>query len=175
MFSAQLVSLSGGQSYSDVNVFQDDDIEKYDLPTPFESWTSVFSADNKCIIAHHWQVLLIQISNERMLAGPLSLSINRLILVNDVVYEDVKLIHQDQWLAKGIPAYFEKINGIAGQLVFTCKEGTFLTHDNNCVSMLIDKPHNLDGVVNSSFVKGQSANCMQKRSLKPETVRGKIK
>lgn len=174
MFTALLVSLSGGQSYQNVRVFQDEDIERYKIPTPFEDWTTVFSTDNKCIVAHHWQVLLVQISKERILSGPNSLKVNRLVLVNDVVYEDVKIIHQDNWQAKNIPAYFEKINGIAGQLVFTCDQGTFITHDNNCVSMVIDRPDIIDGVINSHFINGQSAHSVQKQSLKPETVQGKI-
>lgn len=174
MFEALHLSLSTGGSYANVQVFSDEDIAKYNLPKPFEQWTSIFGADGDCIIAHHWQVLLIKISNERIPAGHNSISVKRMILVGDVVYEDIKIVDQEQWWASGVPSYFDKMSGISGQLVFTSNEGTFITHDSNCVSIVIDRPHSLDGVIKSHFVNKNSAQHLVKQAAKTTNFSTKI-
>lgn len=175
MFTAQLLSMTEGQSYQQARMFEDPDFEKYDIPKPFEEWTAAFEADNKFVLAHHWQMLIIQLTNERRPAGPSSTALSRLVLKNDVVYENVKIINQDNWSEFGIPIYFTKYNGIAGQMAFTCGEGTFITHDCNVVSLILEKPPRLTGVVRSSFSAQTSAKYVGRQAAKPDTVHGNIK
>lgn len=172
MFNAVLLTLSGGQSYGDIKVLEDDDLDEFNIPKIFEQWTISFLSGNECIIAHHWEVRLIKLSNERAITND-SIDFKRIILKGDTVYDNISLVRSGSWKQLGIPNFFARINGIAGQMVFTCDEGTFITHDANIVSVIMDNNH-FTGIANRSFSKYSSVKHMSKQSNKPNTVNGKI-
>lgn len=173
MFNAILLSLSDGQSYENVKVFEDADIIERGIPKVFEDWTACFIHQGDLIIAHHWKVKVMKISNDRIGPGVNSIRVDRLILDGDIVYPDVNLMSHTEFEKRGIPHYFVKRDGIAGQMTFVCNEGTFITHDTN-VSSLIFKKSTPEGVIRSQFTRGGSAKQISKQNLMPQTVHGKI-
>lgn len=172
MFHAELLSLSDGQSYQDVKLFEDTDIDASSIPRIFEDWTACFIDNDDLIIAHHWKIKVIKISNSPILPGPGSIFADRLILDGDISYPDVNLIASDQFSKKGIPRFFIKRNGIAGQMAFVNYQGVFITHDTN-VSSIIIKRSVTGGVTNGELISN-SAKRISKQNTKPQTIHGKI-
>jgi hypothetical protein len=135
MFLAHLVSLSDGQSYKDVQVCEEKDIARLEIPLIFEEWTACLFCDGQMIVCHHWKLKVIHL-DRRKRSGKNSLRANRLILDGDISYENPVILHPDSWEAAGIPHFFIKRGGIAGQMAFVTDEGTFITHDTNCTSLI---------------------------------------
>lgn len=171
MFKAELIVLVEGQSYRNATIFEDCDMDDKAIPTVFEEWTACFESDNKCIIANYINICLIQLSKEQSPAGQDMICADRLVLKGDVVYQNVKIIHHTNWDKLGIPSYFVK-SGKLGQMVFSCSEGTFLTHDKNVVSLIMCKTGS-DGVVQGLHCHN-SAKHLNKQTLKPSTIHGQI-
>lgn len=138
MFNAQLVSQSDGQSYSDVLVFEEQDLKDNNIPNIFEEWTCCMIADQQLIISHMWKMRVIKIDEHRKVTGSNSILIDKLVLDGNIVYEDVKLLDAEYWLSSNIPYYFRPWGNIAHQMVFTNRDGTFITHDTNVVGLTIN-------------------------------------
>lgn len=138
MFDALLVSQSDGQSYNNVRIFEEQDLIEHNIPKIFEEWTCCMMADNQLIISHMWKMRVIQIDFPRKLAGPKSITVDKLVLDGNILYEDIKLLDADYWQSQDIPYYFRPWNNIAHQMVFTNKDGTFITHDTNVVGLIFN-------------------------------------
>jgi len=165
MLKVDLVSLADGQSYRDVEICEDEDLDKLGIERVFENWTKCLFADNKCLIVHHWNIKVIRITRE-IKRIPNTTKLNRLILFGDIIYQDVSLVKSEDWEAHGIPEFFTKRDGIAGQMAWVCQEGTFVTHDTNVISLVNDDPRK-KGITSSA----QSRNVVESEV---DTVNGKI-
>tara|TARA_R110000751_G_scaffold132023_6_gene234449 strand:- start:978 stop:1472 length:495 start_codon:yes stop_codon:yes gene_type:complete len=163
MFEAILVSLGDGQSYRDVKVLEDNDLDKYGIHRYFEEYTGCFFVDKKSIILHHWNFKLIKISGER-LTGPNCKDIERIVLSSELIYQNIKIIPSENWAHLQIPLFFVKRNGESGQFAFSCDQGTFITHDSNVASMIAPDPRK-SGITFS----------YNKKSIIKSSVQGNIK
>jgi len=166
MFKADLISLSEGQSYDNVSIFEDADLENLQYPKIFEDWTATacFSNNNQHIVTHHWKIRIIKLNSNRPVAGKGSIFVDRLVLVGDITYENVKIVHQDQWRGLGIPHFFVKRNGIAGQMAFVCEDGTYITHDTNVSSLIF----------NDSVQTGVTSGHKSCRTIKSQNITNNI-
>lgn len=171
MFRATIISLNDGQSYENVQVCEDADLDKYDIPRLFEEWTACIFADGQCLIIHHWKIKVIHI--DRIIRrGPNSTHTDRLILDGDIIYAPATFIHEDSWTDLGIPHFFIKRNGFAGQLAWTSHEGTFITHDTNVTSIIIPDPR--PSGITKSEIPNNTPISVQRQTAMPETVHGRI-
>jgi len=174
MFNAVLLSLSDGQSYENVQVCEDGDMDKYGIPKIFEEWTGCFFADGKCIVVHHWKIKVIQIDKLQR-SGKGSLYTERLVLDGDILYAPATIISHEVCHTLGVPHFFVKRGGIAGQLTWSCPHGTFITHDTNVVSIIVNDPRpkgitrahqpGVDSITPTQVIRAANA---------PETVHGKL-
>lgn len=171
MFYAELVSLSDGQSYQGVEVCEDADLDRLNIPRPFEQWTGCMFADGQCLVLHHWKFKVIHLDRIRR-SGPKATRTERLILDGDIIYAPATFIHEDNWAAMGIPHFFIKRNGIAGQMAFSTPEGTFITHDTNVTSIIVPDPR--PSGITSSEQPGSTPISIQKANARPDTVHGSI-
>ena len=136
MFHALRVSLSDGQSYEDVIVYEEHDLEPMGIPLIFEEWTGCISTKDEKIIVHTWKMKVIHIDENRR-SSRNSTYYNRLILDGNISYENVTVIPHTEFEEMGIPHYFVSRSGIAGQLTYSCQGGTYITHDTNVTSMIM--------------------------------------
>jgi hypothetical protein len=171
MFNAVLVSLSDGQSYENVQICEDADLDKYDIPRPFEEWTACIFADGACLIVHHWKIKVIHIDRLRR-SAPGSTRTDRLILDGDIIYAPATFLHQDHWTEIGVPHFFIKRNGIAGQMAWTNAEGTFITHDTNVTSIIVPDPRPRG--ITSAEQPNATPTSVQKQNAKPDTIHGQV-
>lgn len=171
MFNAVLVSLSDGQSYENVQICEDADLDKFGLPRPFEEWTACIFTGRHCLIVHHWKIKVIQLDRRRR-TGSNSSHTERLILDGDIVYAPATFLHEDNWLDMGIPHFFVKRNGIAGQMAWTNQEGTFITHDTNVTSIIVPDPRPRG--ITKSESPSITPTAVKKQSSAPETVHGQV-
>lgn len=167
MFHARLISLNDEQSYENVEICEDTDLNKFGINKIFEEWTGCFFHDKKCYIVHHWQIKIIHFDREQR-GGPRATRIDRLVLDGNIIYAPVTFIHSDDWASLGIPEYFVKQSGITGQMVFSCAEGTFLTYDMNCTSIIMPDPRP------SGITSSEQPQQITKASAVSDTVHGRI-
>lgn len=151
MFKALLISLSRGQSYSDIDVleFKHGDFEKYDVPTPFGSRTVAFFHRGECVLAHPWGVRLIHLDANPRGNGPKCFEFDRIILDGDISYTNGIYIDDDYFEQYNIPDLFEDPGEVIDQVSFTCHQGVFITHDANVVSIIKKYPKRARGVTRS--------------------------
>jgi hypothetical protein len=132
MFNARHVSLSSGQSYEFPVILERKDYANYgifDLSGPL---SLCFMADGQTIVCNQWNLRTIQLDYRRR-SGHKSRSFERLVLDKDIVYSDCTFIHQDDYEYAHIPRIIgEGLN----QFVWSCDQGTFITHDANIVSLI---------------------------------------
>ena len=159
MFDAKLISLGDGQSYKSARVLEDSDLDKFKIDKIFEDYTGCFFADGRCIVLHHWNFKIIQLFDERK-TGPNCKAADRLVLSNELIYQNIKIIPSDNWDSLNIPSFFIKRNGETGQFAFSCDNGTFITADTNITSIImpdprkngITKSYNKASLTKSSFL-----------------------
>lgn len=171
MFDAELISLSDGQSYQHVKVCDDADLDKFGINKIFEDWTGCFFHEKKCYLVHHWKVKVIHLTRSRHRARG-TIFAERLVLDGDILYSDINIIPSDSWAELGIPFYFVKQHGIAGQMAFSCQEGTFITHDTNCTSIIIQTPRK-QGITDGKQPILTPLHLAKKRAI-PDTRHGRI-
>lgn len=171
MFHARLISLSDGQSYENVEICEDADLDQWGINRIFEEWTGCFFHKRRCYIVHHWKIKVIHLDREQR-GGPQATHTDRLVIDGDILYAPVTFIHSDNWPSMGIPKFFVKRSGIAGQMAFSCPEGTFLTHDTNCTSIIIPDPR--PSGITSSEQPVNTPKQIAKANAVPDTVHGRI-
>lgn len=171
MFNAELVSLSDGQSYHKIKVLEYHDFERLGFARPFEEWTVGFFEGEKLIISHLWNIKIIHMDKIRRTNGKGNLHFDRLVLSGDVIYGPGTVLSTENWQASNVP-YILKRTSITGQLVFSCEEGTFVTHDADVTSLVVNKPR-VTGILASQHVRDSSVR-LRKVAAIPDTIHGKI-
>jgi hypothetical protein len=151
MFKAHLISLSRGQSYSDVEVleYKHGDFERLTIPSPFGSRTVAFFHRGELILAHPWGVRLIHLDHKPRGSGPKCFEFDRIILDGDISYADGVYIDDDYFAEYSIPDLFEDPGEVIDQVSFSCNQGVFITHDANVVSIIKKHPRKTRGVTKS--------------------------
>ena len=173
MFNAKLISLGNGQSYPNVQICEDEDLIKYGIPPIFENWTGCFFVDEKCIVVHYWKIKVIKLYSDRRGTG--KIKTERLVLDGDVSYGPATLISPSTWEAAGIPEFFIKRNGIAGQFAWSCSQGTYITHDTNVASIILQNPKSKG--ITTAIQLGRNHKTpkqIKKEANLPDTVHGTV-
>ena len=174
MFKAQLISLSRGQSYADIDIleYKAGDFDKYNVPTPFGCRTVAFYHHGELILCHPWGVRIIHLDRKpRGWGRPKNFAFDRIILDGDISYVDGVYIDDDYFQDLGIPDIFEDPGEVIDQVSFSCEQGIFITHDANVVSIINKSPRKQRGVtrfcaIESHEISAQSARA-QKKIKKP--------
>lgn len=150
MFHAELISMSRGQSYDQVDILEarHGDFEKYGVPTPFGLRTVAFFHQNEVIIAHPWGVRIIHLDKNPRggMDRPLCFKFDRIIIDGDISYVNGYYIDDAYFAEMGIPDLFEDPGEVIDQVTFSCSQGTFITHDANIVSIIKKHPRGDRGV-----------------------------
>ena len=152
MFNAELISLSNGQSYDKVQIFEarKADFEEYNVPKPFGHMTVAFYHQGKLILSHPWCVRAIHLDRHpRKGNGIKNFNFERIVLDNDVVFENGVYLDDDYYDELGIPDIFEDPGEVIDQVSFSCSEGVFITHDANVSSIIIKSTRQMEGVKKS--------------------------
>ncbi len=148
MFHAELISLSRGQSYDQVDVLEAHrgDFEKFGVQKPFKDRTIAFFYNNNVILAHPFGVRIVHLSREPRSGGSKCFAFDRIILDGDISYQNGLYIDSDYLEELNIPDIFEDPGGLIDQVTFSCSQGVFITHDANIVSIISTFPRGSRGV-----------------------------
>ncbi len=153
MFHAELISMSRGQSYAQVDILEPrhGDFEKFNVRKPFGDRTVAFFHNDNVIIAHPWGVRLIHLDkNQRRGTNDLSFDFDRIILDGDISFENGSYIDDDCFAALGVPDLFEDPGEVIDQVTFSCSQGLFITHDANIVSIFQKHTRGNRGITKSA-------------------------
>ncbi len=151
MFHAELISMSRGQSYDQVDILEarHGDFEKYGVPSPFGQRTIAFFKNDNLIIAHPWGIRIIHLDKNPRSGGSKCFGFDRIIIDGDISYADGVYIDDDYFAELNIPDLFEDPNEVIDQVTFSCVQGIFITHDANIVSICKKFPRGNRGVTRS--------------------------
>lgn len=148
MIYAHTISLAQGISYDNVYIAEEADLETYNIPKIFPThervdmvWDGaiVFWYSDKMIISHASNVRTIKIdTHKRKFPQPDNIQFIRLVLNGDIVYENGVLLNNKYHEECGIPTLFADEHDIFDQIVFTCADGVFVTHDINICTIIIE-------------------------------------
>jgi hypothetical protein len=138
MFHAELISLSRGQSYDQIDILEarHGDFEKFGVPTPFGSRTVAFFYKDEVIIAHPWGVRIIHLDKNFRTGGEKCFEFDRIIIDGDISYQNGTYIDDDYFAELSIPDLFEDPGEVIDQVTFATSQGIFITHDANIVSIV---------------------------------------
>jgi hypothetical protein len=151
MFHAELISLSRGQSYAQVDILEarHGDFEKYGVQRPFGDRTVAFFHNDDLIICHPWGIRVIHLDKNPRRGGPKCFDFDRIILDGDISYPNGVYIDDDYFAELSIPDLFEDPGEVIDQVTFSCAQGIFITHDANIVSIFRKFPRGSRGVTRS--------------------------
>ncbi len=154
MFHAELISLSRGQSYDQIELLEvrHGDFEKYNIKRLFADKTIAFFHKSDVIICHPWGIRVILL-DRRPRTGNNSTSFDRIILDGDVSYGPGVIIDPRDEVELNIPDIFEDPNEVIDQVTFSCSQGTIITHDANIVSIVSAYHRKNRGVTRSEIVE----------------------
>jgi hypothetical protein len=138
MFHAELISLSRGQSYDQIDILESrhGDFETYGLPQPFGARTIGFFYKGEVILAHPWGVRLIHLDRKPRSGATNGFTFDRIILDGDISYQNGTYIDDANYSSLGIPDIFEDPGEVIDQVTFSTDQGIFITHDANVVSII---------------------------------------
>ena len=128
MYEAALISLTDGQSFSDVKIIDPEEYEKHRVPNILEDFTFAFIHRNKLIITNIYNVKIV-IYKRHPINVPGCIPFKRVTLTGAVSYGPGKIIHECDLEHYGIPLIFTKRNGVQGQLTMVTQQGVLLVSD----------------------------------------------
>ena len=137
MFKAFLLSLNDGQSFKSVEVYEDGDFDKFNIPKMFGELTCCVKADKKLLLLHSWTIRLIQL-NQSYIKCPKCLHSPRLVLDGNTSFSPATILKPSDLSDYNIPLYFDTTDDLGGQCSFSCSEGTFITHATNVAYLVYD-------------------------------------
>lgn len=139
MFQAQSISLCQGISYDNVWIAEQPDYITYNIPQVFATHPVVFWHQDKMCISHASNVRVIKLDSiKRKFPQPENIAFSRIVMNGDIVYESGSILHQKYYIDNGIPLLFQDEHKIFEQLVFNCSDGTFITHDINICTVILN-------------------------------------
>lgn len=129
MFRAELLSLSSGVSYSDVEILEPQDFENYGIEKVFGDDTFAFYSNGNLIYSQVLSLRIIRLSR-RIFAGAKSMKAERLIIDKDISYDNCT-VYLDH-LELGMPT----ISSHYETCVFSNGSNTHITLERNVVSII---------------------------------------
>jgi hypothetical protein len=156
MFHAELISMSRGQSYDQVDILESrhGDFEKYGIQKPFgERTVAFFTQQGQLVLAHPWGVRVIHLDKKpRRGNNEKCFDFDRIILDGDISYQNGNYIDDGCFAELGVPDLFEDPGEVIDQVTFSCSQGVFITHDANVVSIFQHFPRGTRGVTKTVHV-----------------------
>ncbi len=125
MIKALRITLSGSVPYEHVTINSHFLSDSMSEPNIFEDSQLVVTCKHGKFILPDYSVLLIQIHNHRLKYPKNALKSKRILLSNDLNYQDCYIINQEDYGKYDIPQVFREYE----QLSFMCKDGLFITTD----------------------------------------------
>lgn len=155
MFHAELISLSQGQSYDQVDILEarNGDFERLGIPKPFKEQTVAFFWKSQLLIVHPWGIRVIHLDKNSRSGGPKCFPFDRIVLDGDISYQNGTYIDDDYFAELNIPDLFEDPGEVIDQVTFSTAAGVFITHDANIVSMILQYERASRGVTKGIKVK----------------------
>lgn len=175
MFHAELISMSRGQSYDQVDILEPrkGDFQKYGIQKPFgERTVAFFTQQDQLIIAHPWGVRVIHLDKKpRRGFTEKCFNFDRIVLDGDISYQNGHYIDDSCFAELNIPDLFEDPVEVIDQVTFSCSQGVFITHDANIVSIFQHFPRGTRGVTR----KVQVSTIEEPQKLPTSKSQGKIR
>lgn len=167
MFHAQLISLSRGQSYAQVDILEarHGDFNKFGVPAPFGDKTIAFFHNDEVIIAHPWGVRIIHLDKEQRGGGPNCFEFDRIIIDGDVSYQNGVYVDDSCLESFNIPDIFVDPGEVIDQVTFSTSQGVFITHDANIVSIIKKYNRGNGGVKRSTQLTVSSKQSNQHKKI----------
>ena len=137
MIQAELISLSNGQSYRNVDIYE----EVQNPHQAFQNYFLQFNHNLDTIFVHFVNIKVIKLSSQRFRPKLSTTKADRLIIDGDVIYENVDILNDCE---QNIPTIFGTEDGIIEQIAFTNKEGLFIIRCANVASLILKDAGSLE-------------------------------
>lgn len=125
MIKALRITLTGSIPYERVTIYSHYLGDSMPAPNLFEDSQLVFTCTHGTFVVPDYNIRLIQLHNRRTRAPDNAIRVKRILLADDLNYQDCYIVHQADYERYGIPQVFREHE----QIAFICKDGLFLTPD----------------------------------------------
>jgi len=126
MIKALRITIEGNIPYEKVEIFNYESGENLGIPDIFEDAQLAFRCKpHGTFVLPDYCVKLVQIHNRRMRAPDVSFRVKRILISDDLNYQDCYIVPTYKYAAVGAPQIFREDE----QLVFICKDGLFIAPD----------------------------------------------
>jgi hypothetical protein len=122
MVKALRITLGGNIPYENVKIYDADDMP---FPNLFEDSQFAFTCKHGAFILPDYNVVVIQLRRGRVSPPIGALKVKRILLSDDLTYQDCYVIDKTRFADYGIPQLFREDE----QLAFICKDGLFICPD----------------------------------------------
>lgn len=134
MIRTDKITLSGGQNFSNVDLYTAEDMKRLGVPLWFEDATYGLNTPEGKIILPSYKILLICLDKRRKkVDSKLSRKITRLSLADELTYGPAWIVHPNRHQEIGVPQIFKPYE----QFTFCCSEGLHVTTDYNVNGVLV--------------------------------------
>ena len=125
MIKALRITLSGNIPYERVSIYDYHESANMPFPNFFEDSQLVFTCKHGTFMLPDYNVITIQLKRGRITPPVGAYRIKRVVLSEDVTYQDCYIVDQGHWHSYGISQVFRDDE----QLAFICKDGLFICPD----------------------------------------------
>lgn len=132
MIKALRVTLTGNLPYEKVEILNAQEQANLPFPNIFEDAQFVFRCKQGIFTLPDYNVRVIQLRTGK-LAVPGATFVKRILLQDDLNYQNCYIIDSKDYARFGIPQIFREYE----QLAFTCKDGVFIISDFQVRSMQV--------------------------------------
>lgn len=127
MIKAVRITIAGNVPYEKVKIYPYNQTQPYGLINIFEDSQLAFECKDGKFVLPDYQVIMVQLRKGKVAVPSGSFKVVRIRLSGDISYNDCYVVPKSEWYKLDIPMIFRDFE----QLVFTCKEGLFITSDFN--------------------------------------------
>lgn len=133
MINPLRITLSNNVPYENPTIYSKSNGDQWPDPIPdlFEDAQVVIVSKDGHLVLPDYQIVLVHLSKARPKHSDLAFQVKRIRLSDDQVYENCQILPKEEWARFGIPMIFRDFE----QLVFTCRDGTFVTSDYNVMDI----------------------------------------
>jgi hypothetical protein len=125
MIKAIRITVSGSVPHENVTIYDVHESINMPFPNLFEESQMVIMNKHGTFMLPDYNVIVIQLKRGRVTPPVGSYKIKRVVLSEDIIYQDCYIVDQGHWHNYGIPQLFK----IDEQLAFICKDGLFICPD----------------------------------------------
>jgi hypothetical protein len=122
MVKALRITLGGNIPYQNVEIYDSDDMP---FPNLFEDSQFAFTCKHGAFILPAYNVVTVQLRRGRVSPPVGALKVKRILLSDDLTYQDCYIVDSAHWASYNIPQLFREEE----QMAFICKDGLFICPD----------------------------------------------